>query len=93
MRLWIDDLRAPPDDTWTWVQSSAHAIALLEIQNFDIISFDHDLGGNDTAMRVVDWLDEVMYFGLIPTFEWRIHSANPVGRLNLAIALERICNR
>lgn len=43
-RLWLDDIRTPPDDTWTWIKSVAQAkIALLEGQ-VENASLDHDLG-------------------------------------------------
>lgn len=88
LRLWIDDLREPPDETWDWVTTSEAAIALLT--NFqregmlwcprEVVSFDHDLGGDDTTRPVVIWMIENgFYFD-----DYRIHSANPVGREWLA---------
>jgi len=47
---------------------------------------DHDLGGDDTAMRVVNWMIEkdMDKPGWIPEpFNWDVHSANPVGKENL----------
>ena len=87
-KLFIDDLRQPPDETWVVVRSSAEAIAwFLNHGCPDEISFDHDLGGEDTAMRVVHWMIETdMDAGgaFIPAnFSFTVHSANPVGRENL----------
>jgi hypothetical protein len=86
MRMWIDDLRDPKDfvqhpDTWTWAKSSAYAINLLEWSKmmgvtFQVVSFDHDLGGDDTTRSVVLWMCENDWW----PDECRIHSANPVGR-------------
>ncbi len=52
------------------------------------ISLDHDLGGDDTAMPVARMIEEGAYRGELPRIIWHIHSANPVGRMNLRAALE-----
>jgi hypothetical protein len=77
MKLWVDDLRTPPDDTWTWAKTSTHAIHLLAPRRqVTIMSLDHDLGGDDTARAIVLFLCE---HGGWPN-EVRVHTANPVGR-------------
>lgn len=86
MKLWIDDLRAPPDG-WVWVKTSAQAIDQLGCE-VEEISFDHDLGGDDTAMPVAQCIEYMAHEGLLPPPKWHIHSANPVGRANLKAALE-----
>jgi hypothetical protein len=74
-RLWVDDLRpAPPG--WTGAKSSAEAISLLAGGEFTAISFDHDLGGDDTTRPVVLWLCEHDRW---PP-EVHVPTANPVGR-------------
>lgn len=74
MRLWIDDLRDPPDG-WAWAKTSREAIDTLSGGGVTEISLDHDLGGDDTSRTVVLWMCE--------RDEWpavvRVHSANPVG--------------
>lgn len=85
--LWIDDLRLPPEG-WVWAKTSAEAIELLAAQEkrFDFISFDHDLGGDDTSRKVVLWLCE-------NTSKWpqeaAVHSRNPVGKDWLLGMIER----
>lgn len=85
--LWIDDLRTPPEG-WVWAKTSAEAIELLSAQDerFDFISFDHDLGGDDTSRKVVLWLCE-------NTSKWpqeaAVHSRNPVGKDWLLGMIER----
>jgi hypothetical protein len=84
LKLWIDDVRVMPtsysgnDD---WAQTSTHAINFLRTRMeqgviYDEISFDHDLGGDDTSRRVMTWLVENDYW---PQRIF-IHTANPVGR-------------
>lgn len=86
-RLFIDDIREPPSSDWIVARTSTEAIALIERDGCPReISFDHDLGGDDTAMRLAHWLvsrdlDEP---GFIPfDFRYYVHSANPVGRANI----------
>jgi hypothetical protein len=88
-RLFIDDLREPATSIWLIARSSAEAIALLEKLGCPFqISFDHDLGGDDTAMVVVKRLIEMDLDAggqFIPAdFVFSLHSANPVGRENIA---------
>ncbi len=86
MKLWIDDIREPPDESWCWVKSSEEAMCMFGADVTEI-SFDHDLGGDDTAMPVVRWIEELAHSGEIARFKWSIHSANPVGRANLEAAM------
>jgi hypothetical protein len=85
-KLWIDDLREPPSEDWCWAKTSATAISCLLIGPVAEISFDHDLGGDDTTMPVARLIEQRAYDGAKPPV-WNIHSANPVGRRNLEAAL------
>lgn len=94
MKIWVDDIRTPPDDSWNWYKTSTSLIA--DMANWrnnwnrisdvvKVISLDHDLGGEDTTRGIVlafcewnDWPVEV-----------RVHSANPVGRQWLEGMIER----
>ncbi len=44
MKLWHDDIRVPPDDTWVWARTNEEAIEILQNHNVEIASLDHDLG-------------------------------------------------
>jgi hypothetical protein len=76
-RLWVDDLRAAPAADWVVARTSAEAIERLSATDFDELSLDHDLGGDDTTRAVVQWLCQ-------HPDRWpaavRVHTANPVGR-------------
>jgi hypothetical protein len=92
-KLFIDDVRPSPNENWILVRSSAEAIGWLKTHGCPSeISFDHDLGGDDTAMRVVHWMIETdmdMDGTFIPPrFRFNVHSANPVGRENIKGLLE-----
>lgn len=76
-KLWIDDLRTPPID-WLWATTSAEAIFILNtVSDITEVSFDHDLGGDDTTRPVILWLCENP--DKWPDF-CSVHSQNPVGR-------------
>ncbi len=89
MKLWVDDLRKPPDQTWVWCRSSAEAIDILHRVGSGVVtqmSLDHDLGGDDTTRPIVLWLCESLaYWPAIIT----VHSANPVGREWLEAMISR----
>ena len=84
IKLFIDDERFPVGDDWVVVRTSQEAIdyvvALGRIP--DYVSFDHDLGGDDTSKVFINWLidkliDKVYTFP--PDFDFYVHSQNPVG--------------
>jgi len=86
--LFIDDIRDAPTREWTVVRSSFDAITAMKERGCPAkISFDHDLGGTDTAVAVVKWLIEAdldAAGGFIPDeFIFSVHSANPVGAANI----------
>lgn len=63
---------------------------ILEAQNIvrergmpEFISFDHDLGGDDTAIVFLKWLAYEYWDGKSPIPDYRIHSANPIGQKNI----------
>lgn len=75
--LWIDDIRLPPEG-YLWAKTSDEAIEMIkDNDSFYHISFDHDLGGNDTSRKVVLWLCE-------NDDKWpsvaSVHSMNPIGK-------------
>lgn len=77
-KLWIDDIRKPPASDWLWAVSSQEAIFFFQtISNISEVSFDHDLGGDDTTRPVILWLCE-------NPDKWpdycSVHSMNPIGR-------------
>lgn len=52
----------------------------------NFISFDHDLGENDTSMFFIHWMINRVLDGdmILPKdFTFNVHSANPVGKKNI----------
>lgn len=90
MKLWIDDVRDPPNEDWVHAKNSAAAIDFLCAFDPILRSFDHDLGGEDTSMAVINLIEIWANNKLIPKFEWQVHSMNPVGRENIIRAMNKI---
>jgi hypothetical protein len=87
IRLWIDDVRPAPQG-WYWAHTSTEAILFFQNKLIDEVSFDHDSGDGDDFIRVALWLEEMACFNQYHRVKWNIHSANPVGREALRMALE-----
>ena len=87
-KLFLDDLRAPPDQTWVVVRTVRAAIEYVETYGLPLeMSLDHDLGGTEDApvllhYLVDQWLDYDKFEGLTQV-KVQVHSANPVGARNL----------
>jgi hypothetical protein len=96
--LYIDDIRTPKTDkNWVVVRTSQEAIDyVIEYGCPTFVSFDHDLGGDDTSMIFLKWLidwDITNDGKIIPEdFLWNIHSANPVGTKNIDGLLQNYIN-
>lgn len=92
--LWVDDEREPPSYEYTHVATSAtKAIALLELHDFDEVSFDHDLGNDEdgTGYDVLCWLEQKAQADPswpIPVL--RVHTENPAGRQRMVLAVASI---
>lgn len=81
VNVFIDDERFCAYEDWITVRTSREAIATLTCLKLmgiglDEISFDHDLGGEDTTRHIVIWMIENEYF---PRKTY-VHSMNPIGR-------------
>lgn len=79
VKIWVDDIRTPPDTSWTWFKDSKSLIGFMDrwkaILIIDLMSLDHDLGGDDTTRPIVLWCCENEFW----PDEVVVHSANPVG--------------
>lgn len=87
-KLFIDDERAPAtDDYGVIARSSTYAIDTVLLYGIPtFISFDHDLGGDDTSMVFIHWLIDYMLdkgVSFPEGFGYYVHSQNPVGKKNI----------
>ena len=89
IKLWLDDVRTPPDESWTWVKTYDKALEYITRNVVSEISFDHDLGTKQTGYDVAKAIEYYAYYDIIVyRMVWHIHSANPVGRRNIEQAMQ-----
>lgn len=89
--LYIDDIRNPKtQDSNTFIARSSEEAKSIVLANGlpEVIDFDHDLGGDDTAIVFIHWLvdkfieDDTM---VLPAgFAFWVHSSNPPGSTNIS---------
>lgn len=93
-RLFIDDLRFPTTPDWFVARNSYEAISALCLYGCpQEIAFDHDLGGQDTAMVFVKKFADMLLDGEISLpegFKYSVHSANPVGAENIKSFMDQL---
>jgi hypothetical protein len=85
MKLFVDDVRFPPEENWMLARTYRDAIYYLKTGAVRVLSLDHDLGdasrsGYDIAMYMLAhkiWPDKIY-----------VHSYNPVGASNIMQLLE-----
>lgn len=98
--VWLDDQwddpetpnRRPPSKYWTPCKTASEAIQLLKTGSVTRISFDHDLGDEETCgsgYDVAKYIEELVCLdrSFVEVPEWDVHSANPVGRQNIVMAM------
>lgn len=88
MKLWIDDMRDAPDESWTVARKVQPAISAICIFEPHTISIDHDIDfrpDDETFQPVAHYIgqkckaDKAFADGLTI----RIHSDNPTGAKNI----------
>lgn len=90
--LLIDDLRVfkedrKPDD-FDIARNPEDAIELLQETYYDVVYWDHDLGGDRTALEVSDWLlKSAIEKDRIDIGLCIIHTSNPAGAVHLTNTL------
>lgn len=93
-KMFLDDLRIPDIEDYIVVRSSKEAIEYIKEHGMpSFISFDHDLGGDDTAINVVNFITEGLLddeLKLEEDFDFKIHSANPIGSANIDAKMRNI---
>lgn len=97
--LFLDDERQPlnaywveyPNDVeWTIVRNYEEFVAAVSNSEFDLISFDHDLGTDKSGYDCVKYFTEQHQQGLIAyTPKMYFHTQNPVGRNNMSMVWNR----
>ena len=84
-KLYVDDLRQPPDESWVVARSFHHAIVELETGQYHTVSLDHDLASfygyhEMTGRDILNWLIARKIDGKSVPSVVTCHSANPVAQ-------------
>lgn len=104
MKLWVDDIRPIPDDSWTLAKTVNEAIRALYLFDWDEVSLDHDIshqvtvGENSRPYPCEETFEAVAHYiaakykilNKVPKIT--LHTANPNGaeRMKRLLALEGI---
>lgn len=87
--MFIDDIRNPPPGDWIVVRSTDEALRYIQTNGMPkFISFDHDLGGDDTSMVFLRKLVDMVWNGDDIPPDYKVHSANPVGAKNIVAFMD-----
>ena len=98
--LFLDDERQPGKDLVAPVvivrDFWAFKKTLIELGIPRYITFDHDLGGEYTGKSCAEFLafmlfsmdDEEEAIAAVKELEWDVHSANPIGAMNIRLYLK-----
>lgn len=93
MKIWLDDVRPPPDESWRWLKTAIEII-LVFAKDYDLIeemSLDHDLYDGHTGYYVVEWIETKVAEGEITHLpKTHVHSMNPVGAERMRMCLKSI---
>lgn len=92
-KLWLDDVRPPPDKSWTWTRcyGQAQRCLLENANNITHISLDHDLGTVKTGYDVACVVEELAHDGKLTALEsMTVHSANPVGVARIRQVIQKV---
>jgi hypothetical protein len=99
MKIFLDDIRDPPDDTWVTYRRAEDLIADIFVnwEKIEAISFDNDLGDdNMEGYRVLNYIEQMVmdasYGKQHHLPDLHIHSANPVARARMAVVIWRLQN-
>lgn len=94
-KIWIDDIRNPPNDSYDIARNYQQAIDLLSANNYRHACFDHDLGDfttdgkEKTGYDILLWLVQRKIDGFHVPATYKLLTANPVARPRMLGVIER----
>lgn len=92
MKIFLDDIRTPPDDTWTLAKWPNKVIEYLKTGKVTEISLDHDLGDDErgNGNDVILWIEEQVCTNMYHPPVIHIHTANVSARKKMEAGVESI---
>jgi hypothetical protein len=93
-KLWVDDLRLPPNNTWDVAKTYQEAIDKLSSKLYYAVSLDHDLGDfsgerERTGYDILMWIVQRKMDGQPVPHSYNVHSANPVAQQRMNGVIQR----
>lgn len=90
IKIWLDDIREMPITHFNVHAKTVHD-AMMYIRTGEVaaISFDHDLGTEETGYDLAKFVEKLAYNNEIPRISWNVHSQNPVGAANIRAAMKK----
>ena len=94
MKIYLDDERSTPEG-WVRTYWPDEVICLLQNENVEEISLDHDLGDDDrgTGYDVILWIEEAVFTRGFVAPKIRVHSANSSARAKMELGIVSIESR
>jgi len=97
MKLWLDDLREPTKflgnigKSFIWARTYEEAIHMLEKDNIDYISLDHDLGTKKTGYDVLLYIEKRTFTDKkYSPPKIGIHTSNPSAAIKMKACKDKI---
>jgi len=75
-KLWVDDERPAPDETWDVAKTAEAAIEAIRTTDYDVVSLDYVLIGWESGFDVALAMDK---YDRWPTTQLRIHTGSYQG--------------
>jgi len=94
MKVYLDDERKTPEG-WIRTYWPDEVIRLLQTENVEEVSLDHDLGDDDrgTGYDVILWIEEAVFTRGFVAPKIRVHSANSSAREKMELGIASIESR
>ena len=91
-KIYLDDLRPIPEG-FVGLRSFTEFVTYIEANGLpDFISFDHDLGLQESGYDCAKWLVSYCLDNEMALPDFMVHSQNPVGKRNIESLLNNFRN-
>lgn len=95
MKIWLDDERKPPDESWTHITNPPAFRFALCSEEIEEISFDHDLGYFEgeqeiTGYTCLCWVEKHIMRDVFPIPKMRVHTMNASARQKMQKVVDKL---
>lgn len=97
MKLWLDDIRPPPDADWVVARNDREfrTLFLALDEPWKRISFDNDLGlGSEEGWQLLNWVIDLVVSGRRASpVAMQVHSMNPIAKERMELRIQDLYTR